>query len=91
MQCRSSTSITAAGSVSLRHNSRLHHIGIGRTHAGTYVIPLVQDRDVRVVNAATGELLRELTIDTTRDYQPRNPKRKTPEPTLPWVRVSPMS
>jgi hypothetical protein len=26
---------------------------------------------VRVINAATGEILRELTIDLTRDYQPR--------------------
>jgi hypothetical protein len=28
---------------------------------------------VRVIHAATGELLRELEIDTTRDYQPRHP------------------
>jgi hypothetical protein len=28
---------------------------------------------VRVVNAVTGELLRELTIDTSTDHQPRNP------------------
>ncbi len=49
---------------------RLRHIGIGRNYAGTYVILLVQDLGVRVVNAATGELLRELTIDTRRDYQP---------------------
>jgi hypothetical protein len=26
---------------------------------------------VRIINAATGEILRELTIDLTRDYQPR--------------------
>ncbi|ANC32393.1 hypothetical protein I598_2875 [Isoptericola dokdonensis DS-3] len=26
---------------------------------------------MRVINAATGEILRELTIDLTRDYQPR--------------------
>ena len=31
---------------------------------------LVHDLDVRVINAATGELLRELTIDPDRDYQP---------------------
>jgi hypothetical protein len=35
----------------------------------TPVLLLVQDLDVRIVNAATGELLRELTIDPTRDYQ----------------------
>jgi len=56
--------------VSLRVNGRLHHIGIGRTHTGTHVLLLVQDLHVRVIDAATGELLRELTIDLTRDYQP---------------------
>jgi hypothetical protein len=30
----------------------------------------------RVVNAITGELLRELTIDTSRDYQPRGKPQK---------------
>ena len=54
------------------------HVGIGRTHHRTHVILLVQDLDVRVVNAITGELLRELTIDTDRDYQPRNAKIRTP-------------
>jgi hypothetical protein len=63
--------------VTLRVNGRLHHIGIGRTHARTHVILLVQDLQVRVVDAATGELLRELTIDPTRDYQPT---RRPPGP-----------
>jgi transposase InsO family protein len=58
------------GSVTLRHNGRLHHIGIGRTHARTHVILLVHDLHIRVVNATTGELLRELTLDPNRDYQP---------------------
>jgi hypothetical protein len=31
---------------------------------------LVHDLEVRVINAATGELLRELTLDPTSDYQP---------------------
>jgi hypothetical protein len=47
-----------------------------------------------VINAATGDLLRELTINPNRDYQPRNPKTSetaTAEPTLPQVRLSPMS
>jgi transposase InsO family protein len=62
--------INKAGTVTLRIAGRLRHIGIGRTYAGTYVILLVQDLDVRVVHAATGEILRELTIDPRRDYQP---------------------
>jgi len=72
--------VDKAGSVTLRHNSRLHHIGVGRTYAGTCVILLVQDIDIRVVNAATGDLLRELVLDPTRDYQPtRAPKGPTPQ------------
>jgi transposase InsO family protein len=63
--------VDKSGTVTLRVHGQLRHIGIGRTHKGTHVILLVQDLDVRVVNAITGELLRELTIDTTKDYQPR--------------------
>ena len=74
--------IDTDGKVTLRHHGRLHHIGIGRTHARTPVLLLVQDLHVRVINAATGELLRELTLDPTRDYQPtgkpRGPKRRSP-------------
>jgi transposase InsO family protein len=62
--------IDKTGCVTLRLAGRLHHIGIGRTHAGTHVLLLVQDLDVRIIDAVTGELLRELTIDPSRDYQP---------------------
>jgi transposase InsO family protein len=66
--------VDKSGTVTLRLAGQLRHIGIGRTHKGTHVILLIQDLNVRIVDAVTGELLRELTIDTTRDYQPRNPK-----------------
>ena len=73
--------IDDTGAVTLRVNGRLHHIGIGRTHARTPVILLVQDLHVRVVAAATGELLRELIIDPRRDYQPRGlPPDPAPKP-----------
>ncbi len=61
--------IDKAGKVTLRHNSRLHHIGIGRAYAGTRVRLLVHDLSVRVITEQ-GELLRQLTLDPTRDYQP---------------------
>lgn len=63
--------IDKSGTVTLRVASQLRHIGIGRAHKGTHVILLIQDLEVRIINAITGELLRELTIDTTKDYQPR--------------------
>ena len=56
--------------MTLRYRSRLLHIGIGRAHAGTRVLLLVDDLDVRVVTEE-GELLRHLTLDPTKDYQPR--------------------
>ena len=72
--------ISKAGTVTLRIAGQLRHIGVGRTYAGTYVLLLVQDLDVRVIDAATGELLRELTIDPRRDYQPTGrPPGPTPK------------
>ena len=42
---------------------------------------LVNDLNVRIVNAATGELLRDLLIDPRRDYQPTGaPKGPTRRP-----------
>ena len=66
--------IDKSGTVTLRIAGQLRHIGIGRAHAGTHVLLLIEDLDVRIIDAATGELLRELTIDPTRDYQTRNPQ-----------------
>jgi transposase InsO family protein len=66
--------VDKSGTVTLRVAGQLRHIGIGRTHTGTHVVLLVQDLNVRIVNAVTGELLRDLTINPHKDYQPRNPK-----------------
>lgn len=62
--------IDKGGRITLRVNGRMHHIGLGTDHRGTRVVVLVHDLDVRVVDADTGELIRELTIDPTKDYQP---------------------
>jgi transposase InsO family protein len=62
--------IDDSGVVTLRHAGKLHHIGLGRAHARTNVLLLIQDLHIRVINAATGELLRDLTLDPSRDYQP---------------------
>ena len=58
------------GKVTLRHRTRLHHIGVGHAHKGKRVIMLVDGLNVRVVSQ-DGELLRRLTLDPTRDYQPQ--------------------
>ena len=72
--------VDRAGSITLRVNGRLHHIGVGRIHHRTRVLILVQDLNIKIINAATGEVLRDFTLDPTRDYQPtgapKGPTRK---------------
>jgi transposase InsO family protein len=70
--------IDTNGVVTLRHAGRLYHVGIGRTHARTHVIMLIQDLHIRIIGAATGELLRELTLDPARNYQPTGKPRRPP-------------
>jgi transposase InsO family protein len=61
--------VDKAGKITWRYHGQMYSIGIGRTHTGTRVIVLAQDRQIRVIDAATGELLRELVLDTTKRYQ----------------------
>lgn len=67
-----------SGAVTLRHHGHLFHIGIGRHHNGTPVIMLIHDLDIRIIHAATGEILRHLILDTSRTYQPTGAKRGGP-------------
>ena len=58
------------GKLTLRHASRLHHIGIGRRHAGTKVLVLVKDLHIRITTTH-GEPIRDFPLDPNRDYQPQ--------------------
>jgi len=62
--------IDKGGKLTLRHRTRLHHIAVGRAHKGKRVLMLIDGLDVRVLSA-DGELLRHLTLDPTRTYQPK--------------------
>ena len=61
--------VDKAGKITWRYRGEMYSIGIGRTHTGTRVIVLSQDLEIRVVDAVTGELLRELLLDTSKRYQ----------------------
>jgi transposase InsO family protein len=63
--------IDTGGTITIRHNSRLHHIGLGRRLAGTKVTVLIDDLHIKVLRRSTGELIRELTLNPSRDFQPR--------------------
>ena len=81
------------GSVTLRHDSRLHHIGLGARLGGTPVTLLIDNLHIRVIHRHTGELLRELILNPTRDYQPRGlppgPPRTTAATPRPASRSAP--
>ncbi|HSS61627.1 MAG TPA: IS481 family transposase [Candidatus Limnocylindrales bacterium] len=56
------------GRVTLRYLGRLHHIGVGCAYKNRPIRLLIAGDHVRVVTIE-GSLLRELTLDPTRDYQ----------------------
>ncbi len=68
--------VDSHGKLSLRHNSRLHHIGIGNDWAGVRVLMLIRELNIRIITE-DGELIRELVLDPTRDYQPTGRDRYT--------------
>jgi transposase InsO family protein len=76
--------IDKTGKITLRYGGQLYSIGVGRTHTGTHVLILIQDLNIRIIDAATGELLRELVLDPAKRYQPTGrppgptPKKKNP-------------
>jgi|SRR5580700_1497878 transposase InsO family protein len=61
--------VDATGKVSLRYHSRLYKIGLGRAHKDRVVKLLIADQNIRVIDSE-GELIRELTLNPTRNYQP---------------------
>jgi transposase InsO family protein len=63
--------VDAAGKISLRHDSKMFHIGIGRRYAGTPMRLYIAGLDIRVVTL-DGELIRQLELDPTRLYQPQH-------------------
>jgi hypothetical protein len=64
--------VDKTGKVSLRYDSRLYKIGLGRAHKGRQVKLLIADQNIRVIDSE-GQLIRELTLDSSRNYQPISP------------------
>ena len=61
--------IDATGKVTLRYLGRLRHIPVGTAHKNRRVRLLVAGPDVRILTD-DGQLIRALTLDPTRNYQP---------------------
>jgi transposase InsO family protein len=61
--------LDSGGRVTIRYLGRLRHLHVSYKHRGRAVTLLVAGPHLRIV-ADDGSILRELTLDPTRDYQP---------------------
>jgi transposase InsO family protein len=61
--------VDKTGKVTLRYHSRLYKIAIGRAHKGQPIKLLIADLDIHIIDQH-GQLLRQLTLDPNRRYQP---------------------
>jgi transposase InsO family protein len=68
--CRVRQDKVNGGSITLRYRSTLYHVGVGRRHEGKAVLILVANRDIRILTP-DGTLIRQLTLDPKRIYQPQ--------------------
>lgn len=74
--------ISTDGKMSLRRAGRMHHLGIGITHAHKRVLAIINTTTVTVIELETGEILSTHHIEPDRSYW-RN-QQKTPGR---WPRV----
>ena len=56
------------GKLSLRRAGKMHHMGVGASNRGKAVTVIVSGRQIMVVEKATGEILGEYEIETSRNY-----------------------
>jgi transposase InsO family protein len=66
------------GAMTLRRGGRLHHLKVGAAHARRRVLAIVDEREVTVVDLATGEILSTHLIEPGKGYwrnQQRDPGR----------------
>ena len=61
------------GKFTVRHSSRLHHIGIGIQWAGTPILMLIRELNIRIITEDTGELSENSpsTRPATTNHKPR--------------------
>jgi transposase InsO family protein len=71
------------GKMSFRRAGRMHHLGIGATHAGKRVLAIADDTTVTVIHLDTGELLSSHRIEPSRSYWRNTQKPRADGPRLP--------
>jgi transposase InsO family protein len=62
--------VDSSGTITIRYQARMHHVGVGRRFAGQRVLVLMAGRDVRVLTT-DGQPLRHFRLNPAVDYQPQ--------------------
>jgi hypothetical protein len=63
------------GKLTRRRAGKLHHLGVGRDHAGRDVLILIDEHEATVTDQATGEILGTYDINPERNYWPNKTKK----------------
>ncbi|HEX6713740.1 MAG TPA: IS481 family transposase [Thermoleophilaceae bacterium] len=67
--------LDAKGKMTIRRAGRMHHLGIGTTHARKRVLALADDHQITVIELHTGEVLSKHLIEPAKTYW-RNQNKK---------------
>jgi hypothetical protein len=60
--------VSKAGTITLRHKGRLHHIGIGAAYKGCHIVMLIAGLEIRTFDLE-GNSLGHTKLDPSKDYQ----------------------
>lgn len=60
--------VDKTGKITIRHASKLHHLGIGRTHTKKRVLAITDPTTITVIELDTGEILSTHNIEPTKTY-----------------------
>jgi hypothetical protein len=63
------------GKMTLRRAGRMHHLGIGTTHARKRVLAIADDHQITVADLTTGEVISTHQIEPNKTYW-RNQNKK---------------
>ncbi|MDU6679414.1 IS481 family transposase [Actinomyces sp.] len=66
--------VNTNGTITMRYQGQLRHLGIGRGHKNKTIIALTHNNEVIIIEKTTGEIIAEHKIDPTKNYQPKRTK-----------------
>jgi hypothetical protein len=74
--------VDKTGSITIRHQGRLHHLGVGMTHTRKPVLAITDTTTVTIIHTDTGEILSTHKIEPDKNYwrNQNRPPGRWPKP-----------